>query len=204
MVYFNIIFLRFVKGYPPNSPYIGSSPTLCHLLPQKAPFCCLRLDQVSTSFHKVRMSLKYCICTICFTLDHISMSYMSHIFITGLWACYFWRRKSIWLQKQAHHRFRWDGWKWPLQLHSAFKSLLQTQKGTQPYSPAVGQPVSTYTHRPTHSHSPHVCFISLMNDFLLPAAPMTTSLRPYPASQWCIIWVAPLTSIVKQKSLFFG
>uniref|UniRef100_A0A8C1UCS9 Potassium channel, subfamily T, member 1 n=1 Tax=Cyprinus carpio TaxID=7962 RepID=A0A8C1UCS9_CYPCA len=35
----------FVKGYPPNSPYIGSSPTLCHLLPQKAHFCCLRLDQ---------------------------------------------------------------------------------------------------------------------------------------------------------------
>ncbi|XP_069369971.1 potassium channel subfamily T member 2-like isoform X2 [Paralichthys olivaceus] len=34
-----------VKGYPPNSPYIGSSPTLCHLLPEKAPFCCLRLDQ---------------------------------------------------------------------------------------------------------------------------------------------------------------
>ncbi|XP_066501398.1 potassium channel subfamily T member 1 [Hoplias malabaricus] len=34
-----------VKGYPPNSPYIGSSPTLCHLLLQKAPFCCLRLDQ---------------------------------------------------------------------------------------------------------------------------------------------------------------
>ncbi|XP_053334497.1 potassium channel subfamily T member 2 [Clarias gariepinus] len=34
-----------VKGYPPNSPYIGSSPTLCHLLPNKAPFCCLRLDQ---------------------------------------------------------------------------------------------------------------------------------------------------------------
>uniref|UniRef100_A0A3P8XE60 RCK N-terminal domain-containing protein n=1 Tax=Esox lucius TaxID=8010 RepID=A0A3P8XE60_ESOLU len=36
---------NFVKGYPPNSPYIGSSPTLCHLLPQKASFCCLRLDK---------------------------------------------------------------------------------------------------------------------------------------------------------------
>ncbi|KAJ0067970.1 hypothetical protein NL108_014239, partial [Boleophthalmus pectinirostris] len=35
----------FVKGYPPNSPYIGSSPTLCHLLPQKAPFCCLCLNR---------------------------------------------------------------------------------------------------------------------------------------------------------------
>ncbi|XP_058492439.1 potassium channel subfamily T member 1 isoform X12 [Solea solea] len=38
----------FVKGYPPNSPYIGSSPTLCHLLPQKASFCCLRLDKGCT------------------------------------------------------------------------------------------------------------------------------------------------------------
>uniref|UniRef100_A0AAV2ITB6 RCK N-terminal domain-containing protein n=1 Tax=Knipowitschia caucasica TaxID=637954 RepID=A0AAV2ITB6_KNICA len=36
---------QYVKGYPPNSPYIGSSPTLCHLLAAKAPFCCLRLDQ---------------------------------------------------------------------------------------------------------------------------------------------------------------
>ncbi|XP_021496719.1 potassium channel subfamily T member 1 isoform X3 [Meriones unguiculatus] len=37
--------IEYVKGYPPNSPYIGSSPTLCHLLPVKAPFCCLRLDK---------------------------------------------------------------------------------------------------------------------------------------------------------------
>ncbi|XP_077161416.1 potassium channel subfamily T member 1 isoform X2 [Paroedura picta] len=37
--------MEYVKGYPPNSPYIGSSPTLCHLLPVKAPFCCLRLDK---------------------------------------------------------------------------------------------------------------------------------------------------------------
>uniref|UniRef100_A0A671W8Q2 Potassium sodium-activated channel subfamily T member 1 n=1 Tax=Sparus aurata TaxID=8175 RepID=A0A671W8Q2_SPAAU len=36
---------EYVKGYPPNSPYIGSSPTLCHLSAEKAPFCCLRLDQ---------------------------------------------------------------------------------------------------------------------------------------------------------------
>ncbi|XP_072310736.1 potassium channel subfamily T member 1 isoform X1 [Eucyclogobius newberryi] len=36
---------QYVKGYPPNSPYIGSSPTLCHLLAEKALFCCLRLDQ---------------------------------------------------------------------------------------------------------------------------------------------------------------
>lgn len=41
---------RYVKGYPLNSPYIGSSPTLCHLLAEKAPFCCLRLDQVGSCF----------------------------------------------------------------------------------------------------------------------------------------------------------
>uniref|UniRef100_A0A3B3QBM4 Potassium sodium-activated channel subfamily T member 2b n=1 Tax=Paramormyrops kingsleyae TaxID=1676925 RepID=A0A3B3QBM4_9TELE len=36
---------RWVKGYPLNSPYIGSSPTLCHLLKDKVSFCCLRLDK---------------------------------------------------------------------------------------------------------------------------------------------------------------
>ncbi|XP_053549810.1 potassium channel subfamily T member 2 isoform X2 [Bombina bombina] len=36
---------EYTKGYPPNSPYIGSSPTFCHLLQEKVPFCCLRLDK---------------------------------------------------------------------------------------------------------------------------------------------------------------
>ncbi|XP_063282597.1 potassium channel subfamily T member 2 isoform X1 [Pelobates fuscus] len=36
---------EYVKGYPPNSPYIGSSPTFCHLLQEKVHFCCLRLDK---------------------------------------------------------------------------------------------------------------------------------------------------------------
>ncbi|MEE6528738.1 hypothetical protein FKM82_017258, partial [Ascaphus truei] len=36
---------NWVKGYPSNTPYIGSSPTLCHLLQQKSPYCCLRLDK---------------------------------------------------------------------------------------------------------------------------------------------------------------
>ncbi|XP_074858545.1 potassium channel subfamily T member 2 isoform X2 [Carettochelys insculpta] len=36
---------EYAKGYPPYSPYIGSSPTFCHLLHEKVPFCCLRLDQ---------------------------------------------------------------------------------------------------------------------------------------------------------------
>uniref|UniRef100_A0A4W5QBC9 RCK N-terminal domain-containing protein n=1 Tax=Hucho hucho TaxID=62062 RepID=A0A4W5QBC9_9TELE len=34
-----------MKGYPPNLPYIGSSPTLCHLLKEKVPYCCLRLEK---------------------------------------------------------------------------------------------------------------------------------------------------------------
>ncbi|XP_067333295.1 potassium channel subfamily T member 2 isoform X4 [Channa argus] len=36
---------RWLKGYPLNSPYIGSSPALCHLLHEKMPFCCLRMDK---------------------------------------------------------------------------------------------------------------------------------------------------------------
>uniref|UniRef100_A0A8C4NHP9 Potassium sodium-activated channel subfamily T member 1 n=1 Tax=Eptatretus burgeri TaxID=7764 RepID=A0A8C4NHP9_EPTBU len=34
-----------IRGYPPNSPYIGSSPTLCHLTLEKVHLCCLRLDK---------------------------------------------------------------------------------------------------------------------------------------------------------------
>ncbi|KAJ8357232.1 hypothetical protein SKAU_G00200260 [Synaphobranchus kaupii] len=35
----------YVKGYPPNLPYIGSSQMFCHLLKEKAPFCCLCLEK---------------------------------------------------------------------------------------------------------------------------------------------------------------
>ncbi|XP_036409960.1 potassium channel subfamily T member 2 isoform X1 [Megalops cyprinoides] len=35
----------YVKGYPPNLPYIGSSQTFCHLLKERVPFCCLRLEK---------------------------------------------------------------------------------------------------------------------------------------------------------------
>ncbi|XP_035706389.1 potassium channel subfamily T member 2-like isoform X3 [Folsomia candida] len=34
-----------VKGFPPVSPYIGVTPTLCYLLKEKKPLCCLQLCQ---------------------------------------------------------------------------------------------------------------------------------------------------------------
>nr|XP_018901015.1 PREDICTED: potassium channel subfamily T member 2 isoform X3 [Bemisia tabaci] len=37
---------RIIKGFPPVSPYIGVSPTLCYLLKEKKPLCCLQLAQV--------------------------------------------------------------------------------------------------------------------------------------------------------------
>ncbi|XP_049803720.1 potassium channel subfamily T member 2 [Schistocerca nitens] len=37
---------RIVKGFPPVSPYIGVSPTLCYLLKEKKPLCCLQLAKV--------------------------------------------------------------------------------------------------------------------------------------------------------------
>lgn len=40
-------FYRIVKGFPPVSPFIGVSPTLCYLLKEKKPLCCLQLAQVS-------------------------------------------------------------------------------------------------------------------------------------------------------------
>ncbi|GLV33936.1 slowpoke 2 [Carabus blaptoides fortunei] len=37
---------RIVKGFPPVSPFIGVSPTLCYLLKEKKPLCCLQLAQI--------------------------------------------------------------------------------------------------------------------------------------------------------------
>ncbi|XP_051556006.1 potassium channel subfamily T member 2 [Myxocyprinus asiaticus] len=33
----------YIRGYPPNLPYIGSSQTLCHLRKEKTPICCMQL-----------------------------------------------------------------------------------------------------------------------------------------------------------------
>ncbi|XP_037082349.1 potassium channel subfamily T member 2-like [Pollicipes pollicipes] len=38
--------IAIVKGFPPVTPYIGVSPTLCYLLKEKKPLCCLQLAQV--------------------------------------------------------------------------------------------------------------------------------------------------------------
>ncbi|XP_054713397.1 potassium channel subfamily T member 1-like [Uloborus diversus] len=35
-----------VKGFPPVSPYVGVSPTLCYLLKEKKSLCCLELAQI--------------------------------------------------------------------------------------------------------------------------------------------------------------
>ncbi|KAG5344182.1 KCNT2 protein, partial [Acromyrmex heyeri] len=37
--------IAIVKGFPPVSPFIGVSPTLCYLLKEKKPLCCLQLAQ---------------------------------------------------------------------------------------------------------------------------------------------------------------
>ncbi|CAL1527381.1 unnamed protein product [Lymnaea stagnalis] len=36
-------FPEYVRGFPPVSPYVGTSPTLCHLMKEKRPLCCLQL-----------------------------------------------------------------------------------------------------------------------------------------------------------------
>ncbi|XP_050560422.1 potassium channel subfamily T member 2 isoform X7 [Spodoptera frugiperda] len=38
--------IAIVKGFPPVSPFIGVSPTLCYLLKEKKSLCCLQLAQV--------------------------------------------------------------------------------------------------------------------------------------------------------------
>ncbi|KAG8132766.1 hypothetical protein E2320_010591, partial [Naja naja] len=51
--------LEYLKGYPPYSPYIGSSPTFCHLLHEKVPFCCLRLDKRCNNYSISPSLLKF-------------------------------------------------------------------------------------------------------------------------------------------------
>ncbi|XP_067662095.1 potassium channel subfamily T member 2-like [Haliotis asinina] len=36
---------EYVRGFPPVTPYVGTSPTLCHLMREKRPLCCLQLMQ---------------------------------------------------------------------------------------------------------------------------------------------------------------
>uniref|UniRef100_A0A673LKH5 Potassium channel subfamily T member 2-like n=1 Tax=Sinocyclocheilus rhinocerous TaxID=307959 RepID=A0A673LKH5_9TELE len=43
-------------GYPPDLPYIGSSPILCHLRKEKAPKCCMQLEK--TCNHKDKEDVK--------------------------------------------------------------------------------------------------------------------------------------------------
>lgn len=43
----NVFSYRIIKGFPPVSPFIGVSPTLCYLLKEKKPLCCLQLAQVN-------------------------------------------------------------------------------------------------------------------------------------------------------------
>jgi len=37
---------KVIKGFPPVAPFIGVTPTLCYLLRDKKPLCCLQLAQV--------------------------------------------------------------------------------------------------------------------------------------------------------------
>ncbi|CAL8082842.1 unnamed protein product [Orchesella dallaii] len=46
---------KIVKGFPPVSPYIGVTPTLCYLLRDKKPLCCLQLCQVRESIIMSRL-----------------------------------------------------------------------------------------------------------------------------------------------------
>lgn len=44
--FYDFHYCSIVKGFPPVSPFIGVSPTLCYLLKEKKPLCCLQLAQI--------------------------------------------------------------------------------------------------------------------------------------------------------------
>ncbi|XP_067309243.1 potassium channel subfamily T member 2 [Pseudorasbora parva] len=50
----------YIKGYPPNLPYIGSSLILCHLRKNKMPKCCMQLEKFlsKTCNHKDEEDVK--------------------------------------------------------------------------------------------------------------------------------------------------
>ncbi|KAL1279792.1 hypothetical protein QQF64_014392 [Cirrhinus molitorella] len=50
----------YTKGYPPDLPYIGSSPILCHLRKEKAHKCCMQLEKFlsKTCNHKDEEDIK--------------------------------------------------------------------------------------------------------------------------------------------------
>ena len=54
----------YVRGFPPVTPYIGTSPTLCHLLREKRPLCCLQLAQVRKETNLIIMSDELMIITM--------------------------------------------------------------------------------------------------------------------------------------------
>lgn len=43
----NYFLNRYVRGFPPVTPYVGTSPTLCHLMREKRHPCCLQVANVS-------------------------------------------------------------------------------------------------------------------------------------------------------------
>lgn len=54
---------KIVKGFPPVSPYIGVTPTLCYLLRDKKPLCCLQLCQVSETRWEIKLIIIPCLCS---------------------------------------------------------------------------------------------------------------------------------------------
>lgn len=46
----------YIQDLPRNSPYVGCSPTICHLLRQKRELCCLRLNRTCDHSTKTEVS----------------------------------------------------------------------------------------------------------------------------------------------------
>lgn len=73
LIDFSVFFyFSYIRGFPPVTPYIGTSPTLCHLLREKRPLCCLQLATVIV----ILISKYFCIVPIM----NLELNYMHHIF----------------------------------------------------------------------------------------------------------------------------
>lgn len=90
-----------VKGFPPVSPFIGVSPTLCYLLKEKKPLCCLQLAQVSMGRRPVINENQHC----CLG------------FVTGVRTLQLSQCQGVSVAEQDHHPGSGLRLEWHLQLH---------------------------------------------------------------------------------------
>lgn len=120
----SLVHCSIVKGFPPVSPFIGVSPTLCYLLKEKKPLCCLQLAQVRdipiTSHHHLNWRLVVLV-----------------VVVAGVWTLQLSQRQGISVAEQDDYSGRRLRLEWHLQLHHSTACSLSFQDLTESHHSAT-------------------------------------------------------------------